>query len=144
MSGFSDIPIRQNGKDFLVTAEWWNTIRTKLIVAFGSGGYIAVEPTQQVSNGGQLTYSTESFKPLLQIESDGGAVVASSTPFGTAHGFANGKEIILLGMSDTNVVTFEVNDIDDGIISKGKIVLSKFEQVILIYNSELKRFIRKE
>lgn len=141
---FSDIPIRFNGKDFLVDASWWNTIRTELVAAFGSGGYIAVAADQLITNGGEITVDELAFKPLLPMSGDGGAVVTSSTPFGTSHGFANGKEIILLGLDDTNSVTLEVNDIDEGIISKGKIVLTKYDQVILIYNSNLKRFIRKE
>lgn len=142
MSGFSDIPVRENGKDFFITATWFNTIRTKLIEAFGSGGYIKVQADQFVTSLGEITVDPTGFKPLIPISGSGGAVITSSTPFGVTHGFASGKEIVLLGLSDTDLVTLEVNDIDEGIISNGKIVLSKYKQVTLIYNSNLKRFIR--
>ncbi len=141
---FADIPIRQNGLDHIIEAAWFNTIRSNLIVAFGSGGYIAVASDQVIAASGTFSFDAEAYKPLLPCSGDGGAVTSSSTPFGTSHGFQSGKEIILLGLSDTNTVTLESNDIDEGVISNGKIILSKYEQVILIYNASLKRFIRKE
>lgn len=140
---FGDIPIRENGKDFLVSAEWWNSIRTELIAAFGTGGYIKVANEQTIAAGGEIVVDPEAFKPLIPIKSTGGAVVISNTAFGVGHGFQAGKEIILLGTSDTDTVTLELSDIAEGTIAKGKIVLTKYEQVILIYNEVLQRFIRK-
>jgi len=144
MASFNEIPVRQNGKDHLIQASWFNVIRTKLVEAFGTGGYILEQDPQTVVASGEITYDAVAFKPLIPLEGDGGPVTLSNTPFGTTHGFFGGKEIILLGSSDTNTVTLEVNDIDEGIISNGKIVLTKYDQVILIYNANLKRFIRKE
>lgn len=48
MGYFDDIPIRANGDD--VDASWWNTIRTKLITAFGVG---FTGDTQQSITDGQ-------------------------------------------------------------------------------------------
>lgn len=141
---FGDIPVRENDYDQLIDASWFNTIRSELLSAFGAGGYITVEAAQNVAASAQFTFSTVSFKPLLQVQGDGGPVITSSTPFGTSHGFGDGKEIVLLGLDDTNTVTLEVNDIAGGIISNGKIVLSRFSQVLLIYNATLDRFIRLE
>jgi len=141
---FGDIPVRENGEDFLVSAEWFNSIKYELVAAFGTGGYIKVEADQLIASAGEVSFDPATFKPLFPISGNGGAVVASSTPFGTSHGFQSGKEIILLGLSDANTVTFEVNDIDEGFISNGKVVVGRFEQVIYIYNATLKRFIRKE
>lgn len=141
---FPDIPIRVNGKGNIIFGSWFNTIRAELINAFGSGGYIKEQTPEVLGNGGQITLDPVAFKPLAMISGGGGAVILSSTPFGTGHGFTGGKEIILLGLDDVNTVTLEVNDIDEGIISNGKIVLTRFDQVILIYNENLKRFIRKE
>lgn len=143
---FGDIPVRVNDIDELIDASWFNTIRSELLAAFGTGGYIAVEAAQNVASGGTFVYSSTSFKPLLQVQGDSGAVTTSSTPFGDAatHNFADGKEIVLLGLDDTNTVTLEVNDVPSGIIANGKIVLSRYTQVLLIYNQTLDRFIRLE
>lgn len=144
MSGFLDIPERKNGIDQLIEASWFNTIRTKLIEAFGTGGYIKVLDPVILTTGASLAIDATAFKPLYQVESDGGAVVISSTPFGVAHGFTSGKEIVLLGLSDVNTVTIEPQDVPGGFISNGKVVLTKFVQVIYIYNGNLDRFIRQE
>ena len=143
---FGDIPVRENGKDFLVDASWFNTIRSELVAAFGEGGYITVQATQTIGAGGTITVDPVAFKPLIPIQSDGGEVEISLTPFGTGHGFKSGKEIILLGVSDTDTVVLKNNvpdTVDDGIISNGKVVLSKYSQVIFIFNEDLNRFIRK-
>ena len=82
---------------------------------------------------------------MIPLAGDGAARTASTTPFGTTHGFISGKEIILLGTNDTNTLTLEVNDIAGGFIStRGKLVLSKFKQAVIIYNSSLDRFILQE
>ena len=140
---FSNIPIRTNDIDELIDASWFNTIRSELIAAFGSGGYIAVEPAQLLDNNDELTYSTSSFKPLLQVAGNGIPVTLSDTPFGNSHGFVNGKEIIIIGLSDTNTVTIPENDSPDGVVNAGggDIVLSKYSYVLLIYNQTLGRFI---
>jgi len=141
---FNDIPDRENDKDFLVDASWFNSIKKELVAAFGNGGLIKEANLQIIADGGEIAVDPAAFKPLIPVISDGGTVTASITPFGTAHGFQGGKEIILLGTSDVDIVELTVNDIDDGIISNGKIVLTRFDQIILIYNEGLKRFIRKE
>jgi len=142
--GFGDIPIRENGKEFLILASWWNVIRTELMNAFGSGGYVKEQTAQTVAANGEIVIDPLAFKPLAPVSGAGGVQTTSSTPFGTSHGFTGGKEIILLGTSDTNPLTLEVNDIAGGIVSNGKIVLTKYNQVLLIYNQALDRFIRME
>ena len=146
MAGFSDIPVRENGEDFFVVAEWFNTIRTKLVNAFGLGGYIAVAADQTIAASAEFVIAdAEAFKPLLPVSGSGGAVTTSTTPFGTAHGFQSGKEIVLLGLDDTNTVTLTVNDIAGGFISsRGQLVLTKYKQAIVIYNLTLDRFILQE
>lgn len=141
---FNDIPIRENGKGNFIFASWFNTIRTELINAFGSGGYIKEMPPAVVANGAEIQLDPTGFKPMANIAGDGGAVTVSSTPFGVGHGFTGGKEIILVGTSDTEPVTLEVNDIDDGIVANGKIILTKYSIACFVYNSNLKRFIRKD
>lgn len=139
---FADIPIRINDHDFSVSAEWFNTIRSELVQAFGQGGYIAVETLQSVPSLGEFTYSAVSFKPLLQVQGSGGPVTTSTTPFGTSHGFSDGKEIILIGLSDSNPVTLEVNDIDNGFFNNGKVILTKGDMITLIWLDTPKRFFK--
>lgn len=140
---FADIPVRLNGKDQIVTAEWFNSIRTELVNAFGAGGYIKETAVQTISAGGELTKDPTAFKEMMNIQSDGGVVQTSLTPFGASHGFSGGAEIILVGQSDTDVVEIPVNDAAGGFAGRGKIILSKNEVVVLIYNSTLDRFFRQ-
>jgi len=142
---FSDIPVRVNNRLQFISAEYFNSIRSQLIAAFGSNYFINVASNQTISAAGEFTVDADSFKPLLPCSGDSGAVTTSSTPFGTSHGFLTGKEIVLLGLDNTNTVTLEVNDIAGGFISsRGELVLSKYKQAIIIYNLALDRFILQE
>lgn len=140
---FGDIPQRENGKDFIIKAEWFNTIKTELVNAFGSGGYIKETALQTISDGGTFTKDSTAFKEMMNIESDGGVVSTADAPFGTSHGFSGGAEVILVGTSDTNVVEIPVRDVAGGFIGKGKIILSRFEVAVLVYNANLDRFLRQ-
>lgn len=142
---FGDIPIRQNGKDHIPTAEWWNSITYELIAAFGQGGYIVEQSVLTVNAAGTIAVDPDAFKPMIPVVGNGGPVTLSHTPFGTTHGFFGGKEIVLMGTSDTNTVTIEVNDaLDESVASNGKIVLGKYDKVLLIYSAHLKRFVREK
>lgn len=55
MSIFSDIPIRSNADTGLVTAAWWNTIRTALIGAFGT---VSVAETQGTLANNMTAYTS--------------------------------------------------------------------------------------
>lgn len=138
---FSDIPNRTNNIDSNIEAEWFNVIKSELIAAFGSGGYIVENSLQTLSSGAEITVISTQFKPLIPVESDGGEVVLSTTPFGTSHGFGGGREVLLLGTSDVNYPVIEVNDIQDGLYNNGKIKLTKGVLVKLIYSSTLERFL---
>ena len=113
MAGFQDIPERQNGIDQLIEASWFNTIRTKLIEAFGLGAYIFVQSVQSLSGGAEITTEETAFKPFIPVVGDGGAVTLSVTPFGSSHGFGNGKEIVIMGTDDTNTVKLLSNNADE-------------------------------
>jgi len=54
MGLFDDIPVRSNGDVNGVRASWWNIIRTKLINAFGEGGF---EETQFTMVNDQTTFA---------------------------------------------------------------------------------------
>lgn len=144
---FGDIPIRVNNKDMFIDAAWFNSIRTELINAFGTGGYIFEQVLQSKTAGSTITVDSVAFKPLIPLVGNGGPVTLSLTPFGTSHGFQGGKEIILMGTSDTNTVTIEVDATDttlESVASNGKIVLGKYNMVTLIYSDTLNRFVRSQ
>lgn len=54
MGVFDAIPVRSNADTGLVDASWWNTIRTALVSAFGSGG---VAETQFTIADNQTAYT---------------------------------------------------------------------------------------
>lgn len=141
MSGFNDIPIRQNGIDELIDASWFNTIRTKLIEAFGAGGYVLESDLQTINNGGTITVDPTAFKELIPIIGNGGSVNLSLTPFGFPHGFSPGKEVMLLGTSDTNPVNLVVNDAAGGFYAKQNIKIERGVMVLLVWSGELNRFV---
>lgn len=140
---FGDIPDRENDYDDVVDASWFNVIKVELIAAFGSGGYIAEASLQTLSAGNEITISPTAFKPMVPVVSDGGAVTLSSTPFGAAHGFLGGKEIILVGTDDTNYPEILNNDAAGGFYLNGKIELKKGVMVLVTYVAELDRFLAR-
>lgn len=144
-SGFAGIPIRQNGIDQLIEASWFNTIRTKLIEAFGSGAYIKVQTTQTIAASGTFTVDEEAFKPFIPVVGDGGPVTMSNLPFGSPTPFQDGKEIIIMGTSDTNTVTLVSNNAADGLILNGaQVTLKQYNKINLMYWAEGGRFIELE
>ena len=140
---FGDIPIRENDIDSLITAEWFNSIRTELLAAFGSGGYIKETALQTISNGGTFTKDSTAFKEMMNVKADAAVITTSTTPFGVSHGYTGGAEIILVGNDDGAIVEIPVTDIDEGFVGNGKIILSKNEVALIVYNSTLKRFYRQ-
>lgn len=140
---FGDIPVRQNGIDQLIEAAWFNTIRTELVNAFGSGGYIAEASLQSLAAGATITLDANAFKPMVPVESTGGAVTLSGTPFGASPGFSGGKEIILVGTDDTNYPVIEHNDASAGFYLNGKIELKKGVMVLVTYVEAIDRFLAR-
>lgn len=86
---------------------------------------------EQISSGGTVSTSLTIGMQRRKVESDGGAVVASSTPFGIAGGWADGLQIRLRGDSDLNTVKFIFSDTDYGIIMNGDIILEKWTQLTI-------------
>ena len=78
------------------------------------------------------------YRPVV---GDAGAQAASTTPFGTGGGWANGTEIILRGTNDTNTVLITHNDAAKGAILNGNAVLAKNNVLTLVYDSTDDRWI---
>ena len=139
---FSEIPIRQNGLDQLIEASWFNTIRTKLVEVFGSGGYIFVQALQPLIAAATITVDADAIKAFIPVVGSGGAVTINSLPFTNLHGFSSGKEIILMGTDDVNTVKILSNDSDEGFILNGSsVTLKKWNKLTVMYYAQDKRFI---
>ena len=145
MAGFGDIPTRENGIDQLIEASWFNTIRTKLIEAFGSGAYILVQDLQLLNDDDELTVDSTAFKPFIPVAGNGGPVILNSLPFSLTHGFQNGKEIIIMGTSDADSVELVSNDTAEGLILNGQsVTLKAWHKITLMYYETGNRFIELE
>lgn len=145
MAGFGDIPVRTNGIDQLIDASWFNTIRQKLVEAFGTGAYIFVQDLQVVDDGDTISVEDAAFKPFIPLAGDGAPVTLNVLPFTNDPGFQNGKEIILFGNDDVNTVKLVSNDAAKGLILNGKsATLRKYCKITLMYYETLDRFIELE
>jgi len=134
MAGFGDIPIRKNGIDQLIEASWFNTIRTKLIEAFGSGAYIVVQDVQTLNDNDFIAVDPLAFKPMIPVIGDGALVTLNSLPFTATPGFQSGKEIVVMGTSNDFPVKLVTNDVANGLILNGaSVTLKKWNTITLIY-----------
>jgi len=91
---------------------------------------------EQVTSGGSLTTSTTKGMQRRKVTSDGGAVVASSTPFGTGGGWVDGTQVRLRGDSDTNTLKIIHADTNYGIIMNGDIILEKWTQLTVEWDED--------
>lgn len=91
---------------------------------------------EQVTSGGEVTTSTLKGMQRRKVSSDGGAVVASTTPFGITGGWADGTQIRLRGDSDANTLKIVFADIDYGIIMNGDIILEKWTQLTIEWDAD--------
>lgn len=106
-------------------------------VAALHGGGLTPSTTQDIASGGDIAVNT-AIQQLLKVQGDGGAQIASITPFsGTLQ---NGMVIVLLGMDDTNMLTIQYADITDGCILNGDCYLRKGSSLTLVYDLTDRRF----
>jgi hypothetical protein len=75
-----------------------------------------------------------------RVQSNGGAVTLSSTPFGTSP--PQDRTIIcLIGLSDADTVTIEVNDAADGVVGQGNVTLAQYDSACFRYLSTEDRYV---
>ena len=95
---------------------------------------------EQITAGGEISSSTTKGMQRRKVQSDGGPVIASATPFGASGGWVDGTQIRLRGDSDINTVQLTGVDVgssvDYGIIINGTIVLEKFVQITLEWDAD--------
>ena len=93
-----------------------------------------------VSSGGTLSVSTTERVQYFRVSGEGGAQSMSSTPFGSAS-WIDGTIVRLVGTSDTNTLSLDNNDADNGAILNGDCTLGKYNVLTLIWDSEFNRWI---
>ena len=94
-----------------------------------------------VSSGGTITVSTTQREQLFRVSGNGGAQSLSTTPFGTGGGWTDGTIVRLLGTHDTNTLSLDHNDSDNGAILNGDCTLKKYNILTLMWDSSLSRWI---
>lgn len=94
-----------------------------------------------VAGGGTITVSTTQREQYFRISGNGGAQSLSTTPFGTGGGWIDGTIVRLLGTHDTNTISLDHNDSDNGVILNGDCTLAKYNMLTLIWDTEFNRWI---
>lgn len=93
-----------------------------------------------VSSGGTISVSTTERVQYFRVSGDGGAQSLSATPFGSAS-WIDGTIVRIIGTSDTNTISLDHNDADNGAILNGDCTLAKYNMLTLIWDSEFSRWI---
>lgn len=93
-----------------------------------------------VSAGGTISVSTTERVQYFRVSGNGGAQSLSTTPFGSAS-WIDGTIVRLVGTSDTNTISLDHNDADNGAILNGDCTLAKYNMLTLIWDSEFNRWI---
>lgn len=112
-------------------------------IVSGTGFNYSVSSTISMTVAG-LTPVQISGYDIVKVQGDGGAVTVTGTP-NIAAATSNGKLLILLGMDDTNTVTFQDGSTLDGsglTLSYGQnMTLGKGDTLHLIYETALDNWI---
>lgn len=108
----------------------------------GGGGQLKVFAGQSIAGGGEVASDIVNVRQLRQVQSTGGVVNLSVTPFGTTGGWKDGTEFVLVGLSDADSVILTFNDAAKGVIGNfSSIELTRGKVVTLVYILSLDRFI---
>jgi hypothetical protein len=108
----------------------------------GGGGQLKVFAAQNIAGNGEINSDVVNVRQLRQIQSTGGTVQLSNTPFGVTGGWKNGTEFILVGLSDTDSLILNYNDAAKGVIGNfSQIEFVRGKVVTLVYIQSLDRFI---
>ena len=95
-----------------------------------------------ISGGGIIPITNEIGIQSKRVISNGGAVTASTTPFGTTDtNWPDGMEVRIMGTSDTDTVQVDFNDINHGAIINGNALLNEYRILTLQWVSADLRWI---
>lgn len=129
-----------DGRDVSVDGATLDNHETRITTLEGQVG-VQVYTEQAIAGGGTINSSTTVKEQYRPIKSTGGAIVLSSTPFGSGGGWENGTVMRLIGTSDTDSVEMQSNDIAFGAILNGAIVFTKFVILEIMYDSTFNRWV---
>ena len=94
-----------------------------------------------VASGGTITVSITQREQYFRVSGNGGAQALSTTPFGTGGNWTDGTIVRLCGTHDTNTLSLDNNDADNGAVLNGDVTLKKYNILTLIWDTELNRWI---
>jgi hypothetical protein len=88
---------------------------------------------------GSITVYVNVFKQTWIVQSSGGAVTLSTTPFGATAPITN-AELVLIGQSDTDTVTIPANDAAKGVLGYD-VTLGRGQTATYKYNATMDRYV---
>lgn len=92
------------------------------------------------SNGDTITLDALSRNQEVRVIGNAASIVMNVLPFSGVQVVLDGTEIMIVGHSDTDTVSFSLNDVDYGLYINGTATLKRGYILNLIYNDELKRY----
>lgn len=104
------------------------------------GGNFTAYANENITNGGTVSVSSTIGLQYRRITGNGGAVIASVTPFGASPP-SDGSVVRLVCLSDTNTVTFINNDNSGGMVLNGDCTLGRFNALEVQYDAVLDRYV---
>lgn len=108
---------------------------------WSSAGGWTTYSNENITGSGSVTSSTTVGQQYRRVTGSGGAVTASSTPFGSGGGWNDGLVIQLIGQSNSNTVKIVHNDAAKGAILNGDCILGQYDTLTLQYDSTADRWI---
>ena len=103
-------------------------------------GAFTVTDTQFLADSGLIALQGVP-NEVVKVAGGSGAVTLSSTPFVSAP--SDGAEIVVMGLHPANTVTLTHNDAAGGCILNGDATLGEYDELTLIYDLNLDRYIEK-
>lgn len=96
---------------------------------------------QTVPSAGILLADNISKVQIKRVVGDAAAITVNALPFGSSPDIPDGAIIYVIGQDDTNTVTINHNDVDDGTLLNGNIELLKGYVLQLFWDANISRFI---
>jgi hypothetical protein len=96
---------------------------------------------QTLINGDSLLADSISKQQVKRVIGDSAAIIVNSLPFGATPDIQDGTIIYIIGKDDTNTVTIEHNDINDGCLLNGDATLLRGYCIQLFWDAGARRFI---
>lgn len=115
-----------------------NTKRMAVSANIPTGSVVMSNKTESIGAGGQFTIPTTN-NTNYDVQSTGGAVTSSTTPFGIVAP-ADNTELTITGLSDANPVTIPFADIPYGCLIDGDFIAKRGTTCRLKWNAALLRY----